>query len=141
ESDGEHGGQVRTSFCPKEHRESALQLVDRHYHAHPVIPGPCHPSPEGIRQWAVTQAYTFCRENDLPNLWAYLWENWYRPARWMLWARSACPSIPVLKTTMIMESHWRRIKHDFLHHFRLPRCDLLVWILTTKLAPCYRRML
>lgn len=32
---------------------------------------------------------------------------------------------------------WRRIKHDFLHHFRIPRCDLLIWILVTKLAPSY----
>ncbi|KAL1704651.1 hypothetical protein EV121DRAFT_205376 [Schizophyllum commune] len=87
------------------------------------------------------QAYMLCHDNDLPNLWAYLWENWYRPSRWQLWARSTCSSIPVLKTTMIMESHWRRIKHDFLHHFRLPRCDLLVWILVTKLTPFYYRML
>ncbi|KAL1698278.1 hypothetical protein EV121DRAFT_218435 [Schizophyllum commune] len=96
---------------------------------------------EGIRAWAVRQAYTVCKENDLPNLWAYLWGNWYRPSRWQLWARSSCPSIPVLRTTMILESHWRRIKHDFLHHFRLPRCDLLIWILVTKLSPCYYRML
>jgi len=36
---------------------------------------------------------------------------------------------------------WRRIKHDFLHHFHMPRCDLLVWILVTKLAPTYYRKL
>ena len=36
---------------------------------------------------------------------------------------------------------WRRIKHDFLHHFHMPRCDLLVWILITKLAPTYYRKL
>lgn len=36
---------------------------------------------------------------------------------------------------------WRRIKHDFLRHFHLPRCDLLVWILVTKLAPTYYRKL
>ena len=36
---------------------------------------------------------------------------------------------------------WRRIKHDFLHHFHKPRVDLLVWILITKLAPTYYRKL
>jgi hypothetical protein len=36
---------------------------------------------------------------------------------------------------------WRRIKHDFLHHFHMPRCDLLAWILITKLAPSYYRKL
>lgn len=29
------------------------------------------------------------------------------------------------------------MKHDFLHHFHMPRCDLLVWILVIKLAPLY----
>jgi hypothetical protein len=39
------------------------------------------------------------------------------------------------------EFSWRRIKHDFLHHFHAPRCDLLAWILVTKLAPSYYRKL
>ena len=32
---------------------------------------------------------------------------------------------------------WRRIKHDFLHHFHMPHCDLLVWILVIELALTY----
>jgi hypothetical protein len=32
---------------------------------------------------------------------------------------------------------WRCIKHDFLHHFNRPRCDLLVWVLVSKLVPSY----
>ncbi|KAJ6542145.1 hypothetical protein DFH09DRAFT_848348, partial [Mycena vulgaris] len=71
--------------------------------------------------------------------WTYLWENWYRPGRWELWARSQHPEIPRLKPTMMVESHWRCIKHDFLHHFHKPRVDLLVWILVVKLAPRYYR--
>ena len=48
--------------------------------------------------------------------------------------------------SLVFESHfcktnlyfsWCRIKHDFLHRFWMPRCDLLVWILVTKLAPSY----
>ncbi|KAJ7467321.1 hypothetical protein B0H11DRAFT_2239566 [Mycena galericulata] len=34
-----------------------------------------------------------------------------------------------------------RIKKDFLHHFHMPRLDLLVWILVKKLAPSYYRKL
>ncbi|KAJ7222179.1 hypothetical protein GGX14DRAFT_352938 [Mycena pura] len=92
-------------------------------------------------RWAVAGMYKFCVEHDLREVWAYLWENWYRSSRWELWARSMHPEIPVLKTTMILESHWRRIKHDFLHHFHMPRCDLLAWILIVKLAPNYYRKL
>ena len=49
--------------------------------------------------------------------------------------------IPKLKTTMIVESHWRRIKHDFLHRFKRPRVDLVVWVLTRRVIPdAMRRM-
>ncbi|KAJ7810160.1 hypothetical protein B0H14DRAFT_2524426 [Mycena olivaceomarginata] len=65
----------------------------------------------------------------------------YTRSRWELCARSAHPEIPVFKTTMILESHWRRKKHDFLHHFHMPRCDLLAWILIVKLAPTFYRKL
>lgn len=36
---------------------------------------------------------------------------------------------------------WRRIKKDILHHFNLPRLDLLVWALVRKLASTYYRKL
>ena len=42
--------------------------------------------------------------NDLHEVWVYLWENWYRRGRWELWVRADYEEIPVLKTTMIMES-------------------------------------
>ena len=33
------------------------------------------------------------------------------------------------------------MKEDYLHHFSLPRLDLLAWVLMTKLAPTYYRKL
>ncbi|KIK15341.1 hypothetical protein PISMIDRAFT_115339, partial [Pisolithus microcarpus 441] len=126
------------SFCPTHLHDTVVQMVEQHLCAHPLIPGYCYPSPAGIRQWAVKQMYMFCEENDLPELWAYLWENWYRRGRWELWAHTAAPGeIPRLKTTMVMESHWRHVKVDYLYHFSKPRVDLLVWILVKKLAPTY----
>ncbi|KAF8209015.1 hypothetical protein K438DRAFT_1754068 [Mycena galopus ATCC 62051] len=139
EQDNKQG--TRRTFCPSRFREPILKMMEKHYCAHPLLPGYAHPSPEGIRRWAVCQMYKFCVEHELREVWAYLWENWYRRSRWELWVRSAHPEIPVLKTTMILESHWRRIKHDFLHHFHMPRCDLLAWILITKLAPSFYRKL
>jgi hypothetical protein len=79
--------------------------MEWHFCAHPLIPGYSAPTPEGIKAWAVKQAYEFCVLRDLPNLWAYLWENWYRHGRWELWARSGNPrEIPRLKTTMLVEA-------------------------------------
>ncbi|KAG2128343.1 uncharacterized protein EDB93DRAFT_1243573 [Suillus bovinus] len=129
-------------FCPTHLRETVIALIEHHFCAHPLIPGYSHPSAVGIHQWAVKQMYTFCKENNLCEVWAYLWENWYRRGRWELWAQAVAPmEVPRLKTTMIMESHWRRIKVDYLYHFSKPRIDLLAWILVTKLAPSYSKKL
>ncbi|KAG1745455.1 uncharacterized protein EDB91DRAFT_1049969 [Suillus paluster] len=129
-------------FCPPHLCESVIGLIEHHFCAHPLIPGYSYPSAVGICQWAVKQMYTFCKESDLCEVWAYLWENWYRRGRWELWARAIAPmEIPRLKTTMVLESHWRRIKVDYLYHFSKPRIDLLAWILVTKLAPSYNKKL
>ncbi|OBZ78537.1 hypothetical protein A0H81_00404 [Grifola frondosa] len=138
---GETEEASRRTFCPEEFREPLINMMERHFCAHPLIPGYSHPSPEGIREWAVKEVYAYCVQQDLREVWAYLWENWYRRGRWELWARAPDPQIPRLKTTMLLESHWRRIKHDFLNHFHQPRIDLLVWILVVKLAPTYYRKL
>ncbi|KAJ6578624.1 hypothetical protein B0H10DRAFT_2236088 [Mycena sp. CBHHK59/15] len=119
EEDGKGRGPRRT-FCPISYREPILTMMEKHY---------------------FTQMYKFCVEHELREVWAYLWENWYRSSCLELWARSVHLEIPVLKTTMILESHWRRIKHDFLHHFHMPRFDLLAWILIVKLAPTFYRKL
>ncbi|KAJ6571057.1 hypothetical protein B0H19DRAFT_987718 [Mycena capillaripes] len=149
EAEEEKEKRTRHTFCPTQYREPILAMMEKHYCAHPLLPGYAQPSPEGIKRWAVSQMYKFCVEHGLREVWAYLWENWYRRSRWELWARSTHPDIPVLKTTMILESQqvvrnhldWRRIKHDFLHHFHMPRCDLLAWILIVKLAPTFYRKL
>lgn len=42
---------------------------------------------------------------------------------------------------LTLSHSWRRVKEDYLHHFSLPRLDLLAWVLITKLAPMYYRKL
>ncbi|KAJ7221248.1 hypothetical protein GGX14DRAFT_558747 [Mycena pura] len=125
-SDAEQVG--RRIFCRVIYREPILTMMKAHAFAHPLIPGYCAPSQVAIKFWAVKQTYKFCAEHDLHEVWAYLWENWYRAGRWELWVLTTIGS-------------WRRIKHDFLHHFHSPRVDVLVWILITKLAPTYYRKL
>src|SRR5882762_7463279 len=78
----------RHTFCPLEHRDTIVKMMERHFCAHPLIPGYSAPTLEGIKSWAVKQIYEYCVHYDLPNLWAYLWENWYRRGRWELWAWS-----------------------------------------------------
>lgn len=123
------------TFCPMEHREAITEMIVNNFHQHSTIP-----SSDGIlysdleiRTAAVKKMYEFCVTYDLRWVWCYLWENWYMEKMWKLWARCCCHEVPVLKTTMILESHWRVVKHDYLERFNKPRMDLLVWILIERL--------
>ena len=43
----------RHTFCAEEHCQPIIDMVERHFCAHPLIPGYSHPTPTGIRKWAV----------------------------------------------------------------------------------------
>jgi hypothetical protein len=75
---------------------------------------------EEIYKGAISDAYNYCYKNDLAQVWSYLWNRWYMPAQWKLWAWSAYPGIPCIKTTMIVESMWKHIKHCDLAEFNCP---------------------
>ena len=40
---------------------------------------------------------------------------------------------------MIIQSHWRRIKHDYLHRFNCPRIDLVSWVLVSHVVPQFMK--
>lgn len=106
EEGDEDGTTEHRTFCPPLYIDPIVKMIEKHYCAHPTIPGYGPPSSRGIKHWAVQQIYYFCVKHSLPEVWVYLWENWYRHGRWKLWARSAHALIPVLKTTMILESQY-----------------------------------
>jgi hypothetical protein len=121
-----------------EEQETVLQMFSRHFHAHTFIPDEngTHKTPRQLHRDSATEMYIWCRSRNYFRLWAYLWVNWYSPKEWALWARSTNDKeIPILKTTMIVESHWRKIKHDYLHRFNRPRLDLVVWVLLSRSIP------
>jgi hypothetical protein len=116
-------------------------MICRHFNAHSLIPdrnGTLRTADvihrESASRLSATEMYHWCKTRDYYRPWAYLFVNWYQSGQWELWARSANPrEIPVLKTTMIVESHWRRLKHDYLHRFNRPRIDLvIVWVLISR---------
>jgi hypothetical protein len=103
-----------------------MEIFCRHFHAHPLIPDRdgTFKTSEAIHRDCVAEMY---RVRGYYRLWSYLFVN---PGQWELWARSANPlEILVLKTTMIVESHWRVLKHDYLRRFNRPRIDLMIWVL------------
>ncbi|KAG6912376.1 hypothetical protein DXG01_015053, partial [Tephrocybe rancida] len=126
-------------FCPKEHREPIVENFRIHLHQHPKIPfndvNFTRLTAAEIHNGAVKDMYTYCFENDLQQAWAYLWNRWYTPNQWKLWARSADDAISHLKTTMIVESLWKNVKHRDLKDFNRPRLDLVTHIVLTSVLP------
>lgn len=127
-------------FCPLEHRLSILRLAAKHASQHPLLPERHGSSRTADEIWrdAVTEMYTHCEMNRLSEVWAYLWNNWYKHDRWPLWARSANgKSIPCHRTTMMVESLWRNIKRLVLHMFNRPPLDLANFMIITQGLPPY----
>ena len=113
-------------------------MFSRHFNSHSLIPDKngIFRSAKDIHQQCASEMYFYCKARGFFRLWAYFFINWYCNEQWKLWARSANEiEIPVLKTTMIVESHWRVLKHDFLHRFNRPRIDLVTWVLITRAIP------
>ena len=128
----------RTEGLSTEEKETVIQMFSRHFNYHSLIPdknGTFRPA-QNIHRECAGEMYHYCKARGFFRLWAYFFTNWYCDEQWKLWARSAnAMEIPVLKTTMIVESHWRVLKHQFLHRFNRPRIDLVTWILITRVMP------
>src|SRR5207244_12969954 len=73
-----------------------------------------------------------------PRLCHYIYFSWYTKNRWELWARSCYPKIPFGKTNMIIESHWKVLKHNYLYRFHRPSLDYVVYVLCEKLLTAQR---
>ena len=112
-------------------RKVVLNMFAKHFNMHPLIPdgNGTYRSAHEIHKDCAVEMYRWCRSRNYFRLWAYVWVNWYSTEKWQL---SVLPTkIPV---PMIVEAHWRKIKHDYLHRFNRPRIDLVVWILTPIFA-------
>jgi hypothetical protein len=126
-------------FCPKEFCEIIVKKFRIHIHQHPAIPfddatGTYFTATE-IYEGAVRDMYQVCFNNDLSQVWVYLWNWWYNPAQWKFWAWSANSAIPHIKTTMIVESLWKHIKHRDLAHFNRPQLDLITHVVIENVLP------
>ena len=131
-------------FCPLPHRPSILRLLMKHFCQHPFLleRHGQHRTAELIYSDSVHEAYLHCKNNQLHEVWAYLWTSWYTPSKWKLWARSAYPhAIPRKRTTMVVEAMWRNFKRLVLRHYNRPRVDFATYALVTQGLPAYRNKL
>jgi hypothetical protein len=54
EEDEEEEKGVRRTFCLARFREPILNMMEKYYCAHPLLPGSAEPTPEGIKCLAVS---------------------------------------------------------------------------------------
>ncbi|KAF8225767.1 hypothetical protein L208DRAFT_1304925, partial [Tricholoma matsutake] len=100
-----------------------------------------HLTSQEIYHGAIKDMYDFCYWNDLAQVGAYLWNQWYTTNQWKLWAQSANTAIHTLKTTMVVESLWHNIKHRHLHEFNCPQLDLVAHVIILDVLPWVQRTL
>jgi hypothetical protein len=126
------------SLCSDNQIKNVVNMVKRHSIMHPLIPVRKNTfwNTTQIYEHCVREMYEYCYSNNLSKLWGYLWVNWYNRKDWKLFARSAYLSaMPLARTTMITESHWRVLKYNYKYNYNRPRLDRLTQILVEQLVP------
>jgi hypothetical protein len=124
-------------FCPiEQHRQVIVEMFRRHACQHPSIPfdddGGTYLTADEIYEGAVRDMYLYLYRHGLCAVWSYMWNCWYAPLKWKLWARACHPKIPHIRTSMIVEGFWRGFKHGRLKAFSRPRLDFLTHFILTQ---------
>ncbi|KAI8328729.1 hypothetical protein BC941DRAFT_519150 [Chlamydoabsidia padenii] len=121
-------------------KDVIVEKMKDHYCRHPIFQeGHSNFSQEEyhviagqLHRQSAQEMYIYCTNNDIPDVWGYLYTLWYRPDEWRKWARSCTFLVRNGKSTMMMESHWKVLKRNHLYHYNRPRMDLLTYIITDK---------
>ena len=102
-----------------------------------LVPG--HRTPAQIYIGAAREIYLFCNHHGYIDTWVYLFNEWYNPRAWKTWTRcTAGDRIPMAKTTMLIEAHWKVLKRNHLYHYNRARLDLLVYVIMDRYFPDLR---
>ena len=131
-------------LCRDEFVKELLDTVKKHANMHPLIPQTKNTflSSDNIHRHCVEEIYRFCHSRNLAKMWGYLWTCWYNEKDWKLFARSSySAAMPLARTTMITESHWRVLKYNYKYNYNRPRLDQLTQILAEQLIPDFESKL
>ncbi|SAL96433.1 hypothetical protein [Absidia glauca] len=122
-----------------EQQKQILTMMGIHYCRHELIPiGAIYFSNDQIRYKNAREMYDYCVSNNLRDVWVYMYRNWYTRVQYNRWARSAVSGkVPMGKTTMMIEAHWKVLKKCHLYHYNRARLDLLVYAI---LQQYYRKL-
>ena len=126
------------SLITKGQRTEVIRMITAHFNSHPYLFGETETiSSLYVKNWQ--EASAFCKINGLHTLEKYLWENWYRWERYVIWGRRNNFAVPLTRTNMKIEAHWSLIKRVYLVHNNRPRVDFIIYVLQEQLLPRVRR--
>ncbi|SAM02978.1 hypothetical protein [Absidia glauca] len=123
---------ARRLLTTVDQRENILEKMGKHYNMHHMIPEGTtfYASNEDIRLHSAKDMYDYCYENGLQDTWAYLYRNWYTKTSYDRWAKSGVDGkLPIGKTTMMIEAHWKVLKRTHLYHYNRARLDLVTFVI------------
>ncbi|KAK9496120.1 hypothetical protein V1508DRAFT_401417 [Lipomyces doorenjongii] len=117
-------------------------MVKRHLLRHPLLPKIAldnvdtqqtvlYETYEEIHASSIKELLTYCKCIDQAKIFRYFWSNWYRPE---FGNTGSVACIPISRTTMRLESHWRILKKDYSSHLVRPRLDVLCYIICSGLV-------
>ncbi|KAK9260094.1 hypothetical protein V1519DRAFT_485207 [Lipomyces tetrasporus] len=123
-------------------------MIKRHLLRHPILPKFVYDNTtvpqslifetyEDIHASSVREMLDYCKSIGQPKLFRYFWNNWYRPEYrgiGLCGRPGSNTTIPISRTTMRLESHWRILKKDYASRFLKPRLDVLCYIIITGLS-------
>ncbi|KAK9489447.1 hypothetical protein V1508DRAFT_427991 [Lipomyces doorenjongii] len=147
----------QTPPCTRDQARTIRAMIKRHLLRHPLLPKPVFDtdgatppdslqfqSYEEIHSSSIREMLEYCKSINQPRLFRYFWSNWYRPgfrntgSRWEIASLCGRPGfnaiIPISRTTMRLESHWRILKKDYGSRFIKPRLDVLAYIICSGLV-------
>ena len=114
-------------------------MMTKHFNCHPLFFSAANETIRSLYQKNYQEIYEYCISEKKEFLHAYLYTNWYRWERYVMWGRRHPRKIAFSRTTMLVEAHWSTIKRHFLSHFNRPRIDFLLFIIGTRLLPKVRQ--
>ncbi|KAK9481453.1 hypothetical protein V1527DRAFT_493571 [Lipomyces starkeyi] len=145
----------QTKQCTSAQASILRGMVKGHLLRHPLLPKVAFDNAdpqqtllfetyEEIHASSIKELLGYCKSIDQHKVFRYFWSNWYRPefrnsgSRWEIASLCGRPgsvaSIPISRTTMRLESHWRILKKDYSSHLVRPRLDVLCYIIFNGLV-------
>ena len=113
-------------------------VLTSHYCMHPIF---CSNAPiEEIRNRSVFELYQLLQSDEHKLLLEYLIRNWYSEENFIMWGyRSTRYGTPMARTKMLVEAHWRVLKHRYLSMHKRPRMVFLAHVISAQMIPKYTR--